>query len=139
MAFGLLDGTDAALDATVNLGSGTVSVKCIFNYMSIDFSKAMIPRITFCSSGWSSKFVSMKSCDGRFEGYQSKGNALSDPLAWFTQTVSAAVVVTLSSGCSISGNFFCVGDHEGVRAFADTERGINFTNDGAISTAWVIV
>lgn len=139
MAFATLDGTDAGLDVTLNLGSGAVSVKCIFNYISLDFSRGSIPKVTFCSSGWASRFVTIKSMDGRLEGYQSKGLALSDPLAWFTQTVTAALIVTLSSGCSITSNCFCIADHEGVRAFADSERGVGFTSDGAVSSAWVIV
>jgi hypothetical protein len=139
MAFGTLDGTDAALDISLNLGAGAVSVKCIFNYVSLDFTRGSIPRVTFCSSGWQSQFMTIMSMSGRLEGYQTKGLALSDPLSWFTKTVTAALVVTISTGCSLTASCFCNADHEGVRAFADSERGVGFIADGPVSSAWVIV
>lgn len=134
----LLDGTAAAIDTVITLTGGTVTVRCWATYLSVDLTRAMLDRTTFCTSGWTDVFPSLRSAQGRIEGFANKGLSISDPMAWFTDQTARSVTFSADNSCTMTGNAFCASDHTGLRAAANSERGISFVNSGPWSSAWVV-
>lgn len=134
MALSLLDGTSAAVDFTI----ATISYKCIANYLSLDFVRDMFEYTTFCGTGWRTRTPGMKQGIGRLDGFAAKGvPTIVDPLALFATTLGSAFVFTVDTGCTLTGTLIVNRDHTGMRAAANSERGIDFETQGAVTSVWV--
>jgi hypothetical protein len=135
MALSLLDGTSAAVDFTI----ATISYKCIANYLSIDFVRDMFEYTTFCTAGgWRTRTPGMKQGIGRLDGFAAKGvTTIVDPLALFSGSAGSAFVFTVDTGCTLTGTLVVTRDHTGMRAAANSERGIDFETQGAVTSVWV--
>lgn len=140
MALALLDGTTAAIDMTIAVAGGTnqTSLKCAFGYMSADFVREMTEKTTFCSSGWRSRNPGMKQVVGHLDGFVSTGQSYSDPAAMMSGTTPLAFLFTATTSCTLTGNLHVVRDHMGLRAAANSDRGIDWESDGVVTSAWVV-
>lgn len=141
MALSLLDGTSALIDFSIAYdggGSSQSSMKCAFNYISADISREFTEKTTFCSSGWRSRQPGMKQVVGHLDGFVSKGTVFSDPLALFATTNAFPFVFTADTGCTLTGSLHAQRDHIGLRAAANSERGLDWESTGAVTSAWVI-
>lgn len=137
----LLDGTVATIDVSFGYGAGgtsTTSMKCAFNRISADIVREFTEKTTFCSSGWRSRQPGMKQLIGRLDGFASKGTIYSDPLALFADNTARPFVITVDTGCTLSGNMHAARDHIGLNAAANSERGIDFESTGEVVSAWVV-
>jgi hypothetical protein len=139
MALALLDGTTAAIDMTIAIsGTNQTSLKCAFGYMSADLVREMSEKTTFCSSGWRSRQPGMKQLVGHLDGFASKGAVYSDPAVMMATTTALAFVFTADTTCTLTGNLHVVRDHMGLRAAANSDRGIDWESDGVVTSAWVV-
>lgn len=135
MAMSLLDGTMAAFDITI----ATLSYKCMAAYVSADIVREFTERTTFCTTGgWRSRLPGMKQLIGRIDGFMMKGDPKSDPSILFASTASLAFVITMDTGCTITGSLHTGRVHLGMRAQANSEEGIDFESDGVVTFVWVV-
>lgn len=141
MAFQLLSGTTAIVDINIAIGSGSgtpVSSKCLFRRWMARITQEMFEQTVFCGGGWRSRIPGLKQLIGRLDGYMSVGNAASDPLAFFQNTLAAPFVLTATTSATISGNGWVTSDEQAIEAAANTSRGVDFESFGAVLTAWPI-
>jgi hypothetical protein len=135
----LLDGTNALIDFQLDYpGTSNVSLKCAFAYMSCDIVREFTEKTTFCSDGWRSRQPGMKQCVGRLDGFASKASVYSDPLALFADNDPKDFLFTADSGCTIGGQLHIARDHIGLRAAANSERGIDWESYGEVTSSWVV-
>lgn len=135
----LLDGTAAAVDFSIAY-SGTVqtSLKCAFAYISCDVVREFTEKTTFCSSGWRARNPGMKQLIGHLDGFMSKGTNYSDPLALFASNDPFPFIFTADTSCTLTGSLHAARDHNGMRAAANSERGIDWESSGVVTSAWVV-
>jgi hypothetical protein len=138
MALELLEGTTAAIDLTVEFGGTPASLKAAFNYISARMQRGFFDQTTFASDGWVSETCGMRQCLIHADGYASKGTPFSDPLELFSDNVPRAVVFTADTGCTITGDYLAASDGIGMRAAANSDRGIDLRSRGAVTSAWVV-
>lgn len=135
----LLEGTTAAIDFTLAfVGTTPVSVKAAFNYISARIQRGFFDQTTFASSGWVSETCGMKQLLMHLDGYASKGTPYSDPLALFSDNVPRPFVFTADVGCTLTGNCLAASDGVGMRAAANSDRGIDLRSKDAVTSAWVV-
>jgi hypothetical protein len=159
MALQLLDGTSAVFDFQTDVNSTDLNAantvggampaatsanfdswKCAAGYLSLDITREMLERTTFCTGGWRGRVPALKDLQGRLEGFSSKGAKISDPLYLFATTKGVPTIVTIDTGCTISAEIMASRHHTGVRAAQNSEMGLDFVQDGTYippATVWV--
>lgn len=139
MALELLDGTVAAVDMSIAYsGTAQTSLKCAFNYLSARMQRGFTERTTFCSSGWVQEQAGMKQLLLHLDGYVSKGAVFSDPLALFADNTAKPFIFTADTGCTLTGSALAASDDMGLRAAANSQRGIDLRSYGVVTSVWVV-
>ena len=72
------------------------------------------------------------------DGYVSKGTIYSDPLALFADNIAKPFIFTADTGCTLSGSAHASLDAIGLRAAANSERGIDLRSYGPVTSVWVV-
>lgn len=134
MALALLDGTTAA----VNISIANANFTCLFQYVSADIGRQFTDFTTFCSSGWKSEVPGMKQLTGRFDGFLSTGNAVSDPSQFFSSQSTENIVITFTTNCTYTFAGYIGNSHAGIRAAAGSEESLQFRSYGAPTFAWQV-
>lgn len=139
MALELLDGTVATIDFSIAYsGTAQTSLKCAFNYLSARMQRGFTEQTTFCSSGWVQENPGMKQVLLHLDGFVSKGAVFSDPLALFADNIAKPFIFTATTGCTLSGSAHASLDAMGMRAAANSERGIDLRSYGPVTSVWVV-
>lgn len=134
MAFKLLDGTNAAIDISLN----SISYKGIFGAWVARISREMFEQTTFASGGWKVRIGGMKQVLVSASGFNSSGIAGSDPLALFALQTPYAGVFTSDTSCTLTGSFQESSDSVSEIAAGPSGRSIDAESSGAVTSAWVI-
>lgn len=135
MALGLLDGTTAAVDFSVD----GASMQCHANSMAVEFMREFLQRVTFCSSNWKTKIFSLKEVRGVLAAFLGKGTAVSKLGQWHLSDNTVAIVATFDTGCSVSLTAGISRDAGSIQAAALSGRQVEFESvDDDVAVAWVV-
>jgi hypothetical protein len=135
MALSIITGSLATTDMTI----ATVSVKCAFGRMALQFVRGGFRTTTFCSASWVEEVGGEIQGVGSLLGYTTKGWASASPLAWITAPAPIAFVMTADTSCTLTGLLNVFSDGLDLVAQANSGRNVDFRTSNTVAAAWVVV
>lgn len=138
----LLSGTNADLDVLVTLDGDTegTSLKCVAGSVESETRvNSWGSQKTFCSGKWASEAPEQLQNFIRMDKFASQGVPISDPLAMFAGDAPLAITFTATTGCTMTGTYWCERDMIGFRAGSQASNGaVSFRSKDAVLSTWVV-
>ena len=136
MPLQLINGVNGTADLTI----GGASYAGVLFRWTAQVDRRFIDEMVFTSGIWADEFPVSKQLTGDSDGFLSKGDAISDPLAVMADDeLPSAFELVATTGCMYSFDGWASRATAGVQARAPSTFGLAFRSKGEVVTTWIVV